>query len=80
MHRKVFLKLKNPKNSLFWATILKKNQKKQKNKKNKKKNKKKKKKIFPKNPLGWFFLNRFFLTLAACTNISLVEDGGEAVG
>jgi hypothetical protein len=40
MHRKVFLKLKNPKNSLFWATILKKTKKPKKPTKNKKTKKK----------------------------------------
>jgi hypothetical protein len=48
MHE-VFLKLENPKNSLFWANIYKKN------KKNQKTHKKTKKK-----PLGWFFLNPGF--------------------
>jgi hypothetical protein len=57
MHRKVFLKLKNPKNSLFWANILKKTKKPKKPKKKQKKKQKKKK--CPKDPLGWFFLTGF---------------------
>jgi hypothetical protein len=52
MHLKVFLKLKNPKNSLFWANIYKKNQKTQKKHKNTHKK--------TKNPLGWFFFYRVF--------------------
>jgi hypothetical protein len=47
MHLKVFLKLKNPKNTLFWV---KKSQKNQKTPRNPIKNIKNKKK-----PLGWFF-------------------------
>ncbi len=61
MHLKVFLKLKNPKNSLFWVKNLKKNQKKQKTQKNTKKPKKK-----PKNQKkhgAVFFLTVFFPTL-----------------
>jgi hypothetical protein len=44
MHLKVFLKLKNPKNSLFWVKKTKKTQKTPKIHKK------------PKNPLAWFFL------------------------
>ncbi len=50
MHLKVFLKLKNPKNSLFWANIYKKKQK-IKNK-NKIKN--------PKKPMGWLKKKQVF--------------------
>ncbi len=50
MHLKVFLKLKHPKNFLFWANI-----KKKKNYKTQEKQK---------TPLGWFFFKpRFFPTL-----------------
>jgi hypothetical protein len=56
MHLKVFLKLKNPKNSLFWANIF----TKKKPKKKKKKQKKQKNKKTKKNPLGCFFLNPGF--------------------
>jgi hypothetical protein len=53
MHLKVFLKLKkNPKNSLFWANICKKNQKTQKTQKHRKTPKTLKNQ---KNPLGWVF-------------------------
>jgi hypothetical protein len=53
MHLKVFLTLKNPKNSLFWANIQKKNQKTPKTQKKTKKTQKKNQKT-QKNPLGWF--------------------------
>jgi hypothetical protein len=58
MHLKVFLKLKNPKNSLFWANICKKTNKTPKKPKNPKNPRKKKKKkttglVFFKNP-GFF--------------------------
>jgi hypothetical protein len=56
MHLKVFLKLKNPQNFLFWANVSKKPKKTQKTHKTPKKPKKpKKNKKNPKKTLGWFF-------------------------
>jgi hypothetical protein len=75
MHLKVFLKLENPKNSLLGKYI-----KKPKNQKKLKKNQENPHKTQINHWAGLKKKTGFFPTLAACTNFSYVEDGGEAAG